>query len=116
MCRGRESSRSGAKADLDRTAYRQEFGVVGATLLEQGEPGEGRRSARFERTFCPAAIAPAVTQDAVDHTGVGNEGNNAHAGAAGGASQRVGLEYFPDQTSPRAAGLPREIGIVPGLG
>ena len=34
-------------------------------------PGEGR-SARFERVFCPAAIAPAVAQDAVDDARVGN--------------------------------------------
>ena len=115
MYRGRECSRSWAEADLDRTAYRPELGVVGANLLEKVGPGEGR-SARFERVFRPAAIALSMAQDAVDDAGIGNKGDDAHAGAAGAASQRVGLEYFPGQTSPRAAGLPREIGIVPGLG
>ncbi len=57
-----------------------------------------------------------MAQDAVDDAGVGNNGDNPHAGAAGAASQRVSLENFPDQTGPRAAGLPGEIGIVAGLG
>ena len=66
----------------------------------------GRRSAGFERAFCPAVFALAMTQDAVDDAEVGNKGDGARAGAAGAASQRAGLEYFPDRTSPRAAGLP----------
>ena len=57
-----------------------------------------------------------MAQDAVHDTGIGNKGEDAHAGAAGAASQRVGLENFPDQTSPRAAGLAGEIGIVPLVG
>ena len=74
------------------------------------------RSARFERVSCPAAIALAVAQDAVDDARVGNKGDDAHAGAAGSASQGVSLEDFPDQTGPRAGSLPGEIGIVPLAG
>jgi len=78
-------------------------------------PGEGR-IARFERVFCPAAIALAMAQDAVDDARIGNKRDDAHAGAAGSASQGVSLEDFPDQSSPGAAGLPGEAGIVPRLG
>lgn len=78
-------------------------------------PGEGR-IARFERVFCPAAIALAMAQDEVDDARVGNQRDDAHAGAAGSASQGVSLEDFPDQSSPGAAGLPGEAGIVPRLG
>ena len=53
-----------------------------------------------------------MTQDAVDNARVGNKGDDAHAGAAGGASQGVRLEDFPDQTSPGAARLPEQVGIV----
>ena len=48
-------------------------------------PGEGR-IARFERVFCPAAIALALAQDEVDDARVGNKRDDAHAGAAGSAS------------------------------
>jgi len=111
--RGRERCRSWAGTDLDRTAYGPAFGIV--DLMESVGPGEGR-SARFERVFCPAAIALAVPQDAVDDVKIGNKGDSAHARAAGAASQGVSLEDFPDQTGPRAAGLPGEIGIVPLAG
>ena len=103
----------GHGADLDRTAYGPAFGIV--DLMESMGPGEGG-IARFERVFCPAAFALAMAQDAVNDVGVGNKGDDAHAGAAGSASQRVSLENFPDQTGPGAAGLPGEIGIVPLAG
>ncbi len=119
--RGKQVSRgmAGAKpggghgADLDRTAYGPAFGIV--ARMEGMGPGEGG-IARFERVFCPAAFALAMAQDAVNDVGVGNKGDDAHAGAAGSASQRVSLENFPDQTGPGAAGLPGEIGIVPLAG
>lgn len=57
-----------------------------------------------------------MAQDPVDHARISNQGDDAHAGAAGSASQRVGLENLPDQTSPRAPGLPAQIGIVLVLG
>jgi hypothetical protein len=69
--------------------------------------------ARLEWVLRLAALAFPMAQDAVDDAGIGNKGDDAHAGAA---SQRVSLENFPDQTGPSAAGLPGEIGIVPGRG
>jgi len=45
-----------------------------------------------------------MPQNSVDHAWIGNKGNDAHAPAAP-AQQRVRLEYFPDQASPRAAGF-----------
>ena len=57
-----------------------------------------------------------MAHDTVDDARVGNNRDDAHAGAAGAASQRVSLENFPDQSSPGAAGLPGEVGIVPPLG
>jgi len=83
--------------------------------MESVGPGEGRIT-RFERVFCPAAIALAMAQDAVDDARVDNKGDDAHWGAAGAASQRVSLEKFPDQARPRAPRLPGEIGIVPIAG
>ena len=53
-------------------------------------PGEGR-STRFERVFCPAAFVLPMA-DAVDDAKVSNKGDDARAGAAGAASQRVSLE------------------------
>ena len=57
-----------------------------------------------------------MARDTVYDAGIGNKRDDAHAGAAGAASQRVSLENFPDQTGPGAAGLPGEIGIVAGFG
>ncbi len=103
-----------SRTHLDRTACGPAFGIVDITLLDSAGPGEGR-VASFERIFCPAATALAVAQDAVNHAGIRNKGDNPHAAAAR-AQERVSLEDFPYQTSPCAAGLPREIGIVPVLG
>jgi hypothetical protein len=52
-----------------------------------------------------------MAQDEVHGSGIGNNGDNAHAGAAG-EKEGIGLENFPDQASPGAAGFPGEIRIV----
>ncbi len=95
-----------SRTPFDRTAYGPAFGIVAITLLDSAGPGEGR-VASCERIFCPAATALAVAQDAVNHAGIRNKGDNPHAAAAR-AQERVSLEDFPYQTSPCAAGLPRE--------
>jgi hypothetical protein len=82
--------------------------------LWKGVGAGARRRTRLERVPSLAALALPVSQDAVDDAGVGNKGDDAHAGAAG-ASQRISFEDFPDQAGPSAAGLPGEVGIVPGL-
>jgi len=48
--------------------------------MESVGPGEGRIS-RFERIFCPAAMALAVAQDSVDDARVGNKGDDAQVRA-----------------------------------
>jgi len=74
-----------------------------------------RRSARIEWVLRLAAPAFTMAQDAVDDPRVCNEGNDLHACAAC-AKQRVCFEDFPEQSRPRAAGFPEEVGIVlPGL-
>jgi hypothetical protein len=83
--------------------------------LRKGVGAGARRRTRLERVPSLAAIALPVAWDAVDDAGVGNKGDDAHAGAAG-ASQRIRFQDFPDQSSPGAAGLPGEVGIVPRLG
>ncbi len=52
-----------------------------------------------------------MPQDAVDDTGIGNKGDDAHAAAAR-AKEGVGLKYFTDQPGPRAAGFAGSIPIV----
>jgi hypothetical protein len=54
---------------------------------------EGRegRSAGFERVCGQPAIALPVAEDGVDDAGVGNKRDDAHAGAAGGVGQGIGL-------------------------
>ena len=74
-----------------------------------------RRRTRLERVPSLAAVALPVSQDAVDDAGVGNKGEDAHAGAAG-AGQGIRFEDFPNQAGPSAAGLPGEVGIVASLG
>ena len=73
-----------------------------------------RRCARFERILRLAAAAQPMSQDAVDDTRVGDEGDDPHAGAAG-ADQGVGLEDLPDHARPRAPNLPGKLRIVPIL-
>ena len=53
-----------------------------------------------------------MPQDAVDDAGIRNKGDDAHASAAG-AKQRIRLEDLFNQPSPRAAGFPGAIRIVP---
>ena len=53
-----------------------------------------------------------MPQDAVDDAGIHNKGDDAHASAAG-AKQRIRLEDLFNQLSPRAAGFPGAIRIVP---
>lgn len=53
-----------------------------------------------------------MAYDAVDHARLCNKGDDAHASAAG-AQKGVGLENFPYQPCPGAAGLPGAIRIVP---
>jgi hypothetical protein len=53
-----------------------------------------------------------MLQDAVDNARICNKGDDAHAVAAG-AQKGIRLEELSDQASPRAAGFPGAIGIVP---
>jgi hypothetical protein len=87
----RSVSAYGPWAHPDRAAYGPAFGMTDAKLMEGAGPGE-ERIATFERVLCPAAIALAVAQNAIDDARVGNKGDNPHAGAAGAASQGVSLE------------------------
>ena len=64
----------------------------------------------FERILGFAARALAVAQDTIDDAGNCNKGDNAHAGAAE-AKKGIGLENFPNQPSPGAAGFPGGIQI-----
>jgi hypothetical protein len=65
--------------------------------LRKGVGASARRRTRRERVPSFAALALPVAQDAVDDAGVGNKGDDAHAGAAG-ADQRIGFENNPQTT------------------
>ena len=77
-----------------------------------GDRDRGGRRPWFERIPGFAALAFPMPQDAVDDAGICNKGDDAHAAAAG-AQQRIRFEDFLNQPSPRAAGFPGAIRIVP---
>ncbi len=71
--------------------------------------GAGRHPAPRRRALAPVHRrgAPQVGENLVDHSGLGNERDDAHLVSAAGTFQRLDLENAAQQLRPAAAGFPR---------
>ena len=59
-------------------------------------------SRRSARSLPCGSAASQVVEDAVDHRGLGDEGDDAHLVAASGTRERIDLEDAPQQLGPAA--------------
>jgi len=103
---------TGVQTHCGRTGVRLDHrtSAAASALLRDYGRCAGRRPG-LERILRFAAAAFAVPEDAANDAGIRNKGYDTHAAAAR-AQQGIGLEDFPDQARPGAAGFPGAIGIV----